>query len=823
MKRLLLLLLFTTGISNAVNINIPDANFKAKLIQQGVDADSDGEISITEAYFRQELNISYSNISDLTGLSYFASLIFLRCEGNQITVLDLTGKIKLETLYCAGNQIQSLNLTQSPLLSLLDCSGNQISNLNLTGLTGLVYFFYGGNLLPNFDFTVFPLLKQIECDHNQITNLNLAGLANLQSLYCNNNLLTSLNISGLTSLRYINCSFNQLTNIFSSSPSMLAAMEINNNQFSSLDLSNFPNVGKLTCNNNLFTSLNLTILPNLRILDCTYNLLTSLNFSNCNLVTDINCSNNQLTTLVVANLNKLDYLRCSDNLLTSLFIKNGSTEFAALEFQNNPNLQFICADENQVTAVENKVNTYGYINCLTNTYCSFTPGGNYNTISGKAQYDINNNGCDLSDPIFQNQRINIYDGLVYGATFTNNIGNFKFYVQQPNITLTPIFENPTYFTATPAVANINFPTNNNSIQTQDFCISPNGIHYDLEIVLVPVVARPGSDSKYQLVFRNKGNQTISGNINLVFDDARTDFISASPNVSNQSLNLLIWNFTNLKPFETGVINLVFKINSPIQIPAVNAGDILNFTATINPIAGDDLPLDNVFDLNQIVVNSYDPNQITCLEGDSLNTTEIGEYLHYNVQFENTGNADAINVVLKDIIDLSKYDINTLQVLHSSNNVRTDIKDNIVEFIFENINLAKKSGNPPVGGHGDVLFKIKTRPYLGNGDSVLNKANIYFDYNFPIITNDAITTFATLSNSIFKIDESVSVYPNPTSSKININANNNIKSIELYDVQGRILQTILNASGLDLSDKTKGIYFLKITTEKGSKIEKVVKE
>jgi hypothetical protein len=29
--------------------------------------------------------------------------------------------------------------------------------------------------------------------------------------------------------------------------------------------------------------------------------------------------------------------------------------------------------------------------------------------------------------------------------------------------------------------------------------------------------------------------------------------------------------------------------------------------------------------------------------------------------------------------------------------------------------------------------------------------------------------------------------------------------------------------LDISDKTNGIYFLKITTEKGSKVEKLVKE
>lgn len=162
-------------------------------------------------------------------------------------------------------------------------------------------------------------------------------------------------------------------------------------------------------------------------------------------------------------------------------------------------------------------------------------------------------------------------------------------------------------------------------------------------------------------------------------------------------------------------------------------------------------------------------------------------------------------------------------MHASADVRTVININKVEFIFEGINLNARSGTPPVGGHGDVLFKIKTKPTLTNGESVLNKANIYFDYNFPIITNDAITTFSTLSSQVFKIDESVSVSPNPANAIINIKANSEIKNIELYDVQGIILETVLDVISLNISDKTNGIYFLKITTENGAKVEKIIKE
>jgi Secretion system C-terminal sorting domain len=156
-------------------------------------------------------------------------------------------------------------------------------------------------------------------------------------------------------------------------------------------------------------------------------------------------------------------------------------------------------------------------------------------------------------------------------------------------------------------------------------------------------------------------------------------------------------------------------------------------------------------------------------------------------------------------------------------VRTDINNNTVEFIFQNINLVAATGNPPVGGHGDVLFKIRTKSSLTAGDNVLNKAKIFFDYNAPIVTNDAVTTFAVLNNSVFVSDNSVSVSPNPAISIVNVNANSNVKNIELYDVQGRILETVLNANLIDISNKSNGIYFLKITTDIGSKIEKVVKE
>ncbi|MBK8599874.1 MAG: T9SS type A sorting domain-containing protein [Flavobacterium sp.] len=437
-----------------------------------------------------------------------------------------------------------------------------------------------------------------------------------------------------------------------------------------------------------------------------------------------------------------------------------------------------------------------------------------------------NNGCDISDIAFPYIKVKI-DGMSNsGNTFTNSGGNYNFYTQTGNFTITPEVENPSYFNFSPPNAIINFPIVDNSTQSQNFCVSANGFHPDLEIVLIPIgVARPGFDANYKIVLKNKGNQLLNGIVNLIFDDVRTDFVSSIPVVNNQQTGSLTWNFSNLHPFETRAIDLVLNLNTPIENPPLNSGDILNFIANTSLLNEEGTPLDNTFEFSQTVVNSNDPNDKSCLEGNTITPEDIGKYVHYNINFENVGTADAINIVIKDIIDTTMFDMNSLQLLYASHPVETKIAGNKVEFIFENINLPP-SIIDPIGGHGNVLFKIKTLPTLLVGDQIANIANIYFDYNAPIETNEARSTFATLNSLNFVKDQSIAVAPNPAKNNVTVTAKSNIKSIQLFDVQGRILQTILenkNTYTIDISNKSNGIYFLKVTTEIGSSVEKLVKE
>jgi hypothetical protein len=77
-----------------------------------------------------------------------------------------------------------------------------------------------------------------------------------------------------------------------------------------------------------------------------------------------------------------------------------------------------------------------------------------------------------------------------------------------------------------------------------------------------------------------------------------------------------------------------------------------------------------------------------------------------------------------------------------------------------------------------------------------------------------------------MDNSVKIYPNPANSIVKIDADTTIRSIYLYDIQGRQLQAEYRNEtnvSLDVSGRAAGIYFVKITTDRGVKVEKLIKE
>ncbi|WP_298221557.1 T9SS type A sorting domain-containing protein [Flavobacterium sp.] len=843
-----------SGLSNLTVLNLNDNDVLNTLTLSGLSSLQ----SVSTAYCTQlatfniaslpQLKILNCNYSlaltsiDVTGLSALEDLNVSYCH--TLTSLNLAGLSNLKTVNCEYcRSLNSLVTTGANAINWLNCNHCKLTAINVTGMSALQFLDCANNNdysgfpgLAALDLTGLTNLTELRCNANNITNLNVNHLLNLTKLECGENLLTSLNVTALTNLTRLGCPLNQLTALNVTPLIHLQVLGCNQNQLSTLDVSTLVDLNYLYCYQNNLSVLDLTNLTNLAYLECQNNQLTALDLTHQAYLTNLDCSNNLIPSLDLSSINNINAIqRFQANQfkfsfnpnLTYVNMKYGPLDPYLISFNGEfcPNLRLICADEENIPRVQEILAYSEMTNVQVNSYCTYTPGGIYNTISGTQTFDANSNGCDALDSHFPNTKIAINDTTtITGSTFTDANGNYSFFTQAGNYVLTPILENP-YFTVSPTSATVNFASVNSSTQTQNFCITPLGIHYDVEITLIPTGnARPGFDAGYRIVYKNKGNQILSGSIDLNFDDAILDLVSANPNISNQSLNHLNWSYSALYPFESREIFAVFNLNSPQEIPAVNIGDNLHYVATISTNGQDETPADTVFEFDQTVTGSFDPNDKTCLEGNTITPEMVGGYLHYLIRFQNSGTAAAENIVVKDIIDTTKFDISSLQLTSTSHPQVTKITGNKVEFQFANINLPAEIDNEP-GSHGYVAFKIKTKGNLIIGNSVANKADIYFDYNFPIETNTATSTVALLGINQVE-NKSVSIAPNPTKNKITITSKGNITSVQLFDVQGRILETMTASAeqlDFDLSQKTTGVYFVKIITEKGTKTEKIIKQ
>ena len=232
---------------------------------------------------------------------------------------------------------------------------------------------------------------------------------------------------------------------------------------------------------------------------------------------------------------------------------------------------------------------------------------------------------------------------------------------------------------------------------------------------------------------------------------------------------------------------------------------MSFAASITPILGDDTDSDNTAALEQLTVNSFDPNDKTCLEGNVVGPELIGAYVHYLIRFENTGTANATNIVVTDAIDLAKFDLATLVPLHGSHDFVTEISGNNVEFIFEGIQLPFEDGQ----NDGFVAFKIKLRNNLSAGDTFANQAKIYFDYNVPIITNNESTSIQSLSVNDVQLDD-IQLYPNPATLEISMDMSD-AEKIQIFDMNGRLINTILNNGNktVPVGHLHTGTYIMKV--------------
>jgi len=267
---------------------------------------------------------------------------------------------------------------------------------------------------------------------------------------------------------------------------------------------------------------------------------------------------------------------------------------------------------------------------------------------------------------------------------------------------------------------------------------------DLAISAVALIsARPGFDVFYRLVYKNAGTDTVANGQIIFNKDSRLNLLYTVPAFTSVSGDTLKWNFTNLKPLDSGSITIRMVVQSP---PAVNINDTLSSMAIITPVTGDITPTDDTAILKQRVQGPYDPNDKTENLAGRISVQQVStvSYINYLVRFQNTGNDTAFNISIRDTLD-QKLDWSSLQMVSSSHAYQLNIKSqNQLTWNFNNIMLVDSNHNEN-GSHGFIAYRIKPKNNLVIGDVIKNTASIYFDYNLPVRTNTQETV--VVQNSI----------------------------------------------------------------------------
>ncbi|MFB9057035.1 T9SS type A sorting domain-containing protein [Mariniflexile ostreae] len=128
-------------------------------------------------------------------------------------------------------------------------------------------------------------------------------------------------------------------------------------------------------------------------------------------------------------------------------------------------------------------------------------------------------------------------------------------------------------------------------------------------------------------------------------------------------------------------------------------------------------------------------------------------------------------------------------------------------IYGSVDLTDKT----LGSFGAFQIQTDTGGFVSGGKVIYALDNVY------------VATTPTLSNSSFELNNSVKVYPNPVNNilKIDNSLNVDIKQMSLVNVLGKTVYSSEYKQSIDVTLFSKGIYFLRLTSDKNGEITKKI--
>jgi uncharacterized repeat protein (TIGR01451 family) len=333
-----------------------------------------------------------------------------------------------------------------------------------------------------------------------------------------------------------------------------------------------------------------------------------------------------------------------------------------------------------------------------------------------------------------------------------------------------------------------------AVQPIDFTISPgqtvvdlansSAQPLDLSTSLTGGVFRPGFETSYAWNVRNLSAQP-SGSATLTITlDPTLSQVSIHPVPSSINGNTITWDLPTIGPYAmfSGYVRVVVPAATPL-------GSLLNTTLVITNAVPDANSANDVDVAMDEVVGSYDPNDkratTSSRASDDLYFIDDDAWIDYTIRFQNTGTFYAEFVVITDTLPAT-LDLLTFEQGAASHPFTIQFKPGrIVEWRFDNIFLPDSTTDEP-GSHGMVKFRIRPRMPLAPGTMITNVANIYFDFNPPVITEPSVLVAEFSTEVDGPVTQALHVSPNPANDQVRVVSAEQLVRITLTGTDGRIL-------------------------------------
>ncbi|MBL7909868.1 MAG: T9SS type A sorting domain-containing protein [Bacteroidia bacterium] len=405
---------------------------------------------------------------------------------------------------------------------------------------------------------------------------------------------------------------------------------------------------------------------------------------------------------------------------------------------------------------------------------------------------------------------NIQNPTIIGAS-TVNIGVYTLTVNNGGSCIETTTTQVTTVNSTPTIT-----VNSGTICSgNNFTITPNGaITYTIQGG--SNVVSPTSNTNYTVV-----GTSSAGCVSNTFVTSSVT-VNTTPTITVNSGGICNGNSFTITP--SGASNYTIQGGGAVKTPTSTT----SYTVLGTSLAG---CVSNVVTSN-VTVNAnpnITVNSGAICNGNSFTITPIGAST-YTIQggssVVNPGSNTSYTVVGTSSVGCVSNTFATSNVTVNPTPTVTAISNTSLICVGSNANLTANGATTYSWSTGATTQSISVSPSVTTNYTVTGTLAGTGCFNTSIITQNVSTCTGIEKNSIYG-NETISIYPNPTSNNITISGVQNVTKIELINSIGQIVFTenSVNATNsvIDLNQLPTGIYFVQLQTEQGSITKKIIKE